>query len=483
MTDTARTAQDATPRPPVSEDTLDTRLGAFPAVVEDGLVRLRNIRYARAARFAPPAPVPPDASESAGRQHVRYACPQPPSPADQVYGPQLDGVTFTEDCLRLSITRPVEVSAPLPVMVWVHGGAYVSGAGDLGGYDPAALVREQDVVVVTVTYRLGALGFLGTGAPDDGGTAGGGTAGRTDADDAGPAPRAANLGLLDVISALRWVREHVAAFGGDPDRITAFGQSAGADLLSHVLGADGTEDLVHRMILQSGPFGVRGGREEIHDRLVTETHGLRADGPVDEVLAAQLGAAAAVAGMNDRAGMPFAPEYGRAPLPPEADFLAAWRRRAPRLELLVTWTSQEGRAFVQLDPKGRALRDKRVVGRALFALVSRRVTDTLFRRGSKAFARGMADAGAAVVAAELTTRPVGNPLGATHAVELGLLFPNTGRWAEAPVVGPDGARTLIEAGRELRAAWAEFARTGRLAADRADVGPGWTGRLRVTRRS
>ncbi|WP_407318800.1 hypothetical protein UQW22_00140 [Isoptericola halotolerans] len=111
------------------------------------------------------------------------------------------------------------------------------------------------------------------------------------------------------------------------------------------------------------------------------------------------------------------------------------------------------------------------------------MTDALFRRGAKAFARDMADAGAAVVAAELSARPVGNPLGATHAVELGLLFPSTERWAEAPVIGPDGAAHLVEAGRELRAAWAEFATTGRLTTDRVRTGPGCSGGLRVVSRS
>jgi para-nitrobenzyl esterase len=447
---------------------VDTRLGAFPALRHDDVVRVRNIRYARAGRFEPPTPVSPDPDESAGRQHARYACPQPPSAADEVYGPQLAGTTFTEDCLRLTVTRPARVpaDAALPVLVWVHGGAYVSGAGDLAGYDPVALVREHGVVVVNVTYRLGALGFFG----DDGGTDG-----RT--------PRPANLGLLDVIEALRWVRDHIATFGGDPDQVTASGQSAGADLLAHVLGAEGTEGLIRRVILQSPPLGLRGGRTEIHRGLVEAAGDLTADAPVVDILAAQARAAQAVAGTNDRAGMPFAPEYGRAPLPPEDELLATWRRRAPGLELLVTWTAQDGSAFVQLDPKGRALRAKPLVGPALFRLVSRRVTDTLFRRASQAFAQDMTDAGATVVAAEVTARPDGNPLGATHAVELGLLFPNREPWAAAPVIGPDGAAHLVTAGRDLRAAWVEFATTGRLATDRVGTGTGWSGGLRVTRRS
>jgi para-nitrobenzyl esterase len=458
-------------------DRVPTALGDFPAVVADGVERIRNIRYATAERFAPPAAGEPDPDESADLQHVVVACPQPPSLADEIYGPQLTGARFTEDCLRLTLTRPQGTSAHdrLPVMVWVHGGAYVSGAGDLAGYDPAALVREQHVVVVTVTFRLGALGFFGDGA-----AAGDPTSAAGGADHRPP-----NLGLLDVLAALGWVRDHVAAFGGDPDLVTVFGQSAGADLLAHVIGADGAEGLFRRAILQSAPLGIRGGRAEVHARLVEAAGTLERTGPAEDVLDAQLRAAEAVKGLNDRSGMPFAPEYGHAPLPPEDDFLATWRRRAPGLDLMVTWTAQDGSAFVQLDPKGRALRARPLIGPALFRLVSRRVTDTLFRQGATAFAKEMADAGAAVVAAELSTRPDGNPLGATHAVELGLLFPNQERWAEAPVIGPDGAAHLVEAGRDLRAAWVEFATTGRLSADRIGTGEGtgWSGELRVARRS
>jgi carboxylesterase type B len=90
-------------------------------------------------------------------------------------------------------------------MVWIHGGSYVFGAGDAAIFDPRALVEEQGVIVVSVTYRLGLFGFLG-----------------------GSAGRAANLGLLDIIEALRWVKRNIQAFGGAPDCVTLFGQSAGA---------------------------------------------------------------------------------------------------------------------------------------------------------------------------------------------------------------------------------------------------------------
>ena len=117
-----------------------------------------------------------------------------------------------------------------PVLVWIHGGSYTSGSGDLAIFDPARLVAENRVIVVSVTYRLGLFGFLATGNG-----------------------RPANLGLLDQLEAFRWVRRNIAAFGGDPDRVTAFGQSAGGDAIAHLMAVPEAPALFRRAIIQSDP--------------------------------------------------------------------------------------------------------------------------------------------------------------------------------------------------------------------------------------
>jgi para-nitrobenzyl esterase len=120
----------------------------------------------------------------------------------------------SEDCLVLNVWTPrVDAAARRPVMVWIHGGAFVFGAGHLPVYDGSALAR-RGAVVVTLNYRLGPLGYFVHPALDR--ESGGGSA------------AAANFGLLDQIAALRWVQDNIAAFGGDPGRVTIFGQSAGA---------------------------------------------------------------------------------------------------------------------------------------------------------------------------------------------------------------------------------------------------------------
>jgi para-nitrobenzyl esterase len=438
--------------------TVETPFGAFPAVADGDVVRIRNVRYARADRFERPVAVEPDPHEASARVSQRIACPQTPSASDALFGELLRGVDLDEDCLRLTITRPRDLGdEPLPVMVWVHGGSYVSGAGDLGGYDAAALAGEQRVVVVTVTYRLGVLGFLGDGS------------------DARPA----NLGLLDLVEALRWVHACIGGFGGDPDLVTVFGHSSGADAIAHLLLTPDGEHVVRRAILQSAPFGIRGRRARLHERMHRAAGLLTADSALDEVFAAQERAKTSAARAGLRAGMPFSPHYGFPPLPAEADVEATWRRRAPGLDVLVCWTSEEASFFGELIPGLRALRDRPLVGRTAYRVLIRSMTDAVYRRHGRRFARLLAQAGARVQQAEFDGRPAGSRIGAAHAIDLPLLFPNVDVWAEAKLIAPDGARSLVEAGAPLRAAWAEFARTGRIAAMHVPLGAGWSGGLRV----
>ena len=123
------------------------------------------------------------------------------------------------------------------------------GAGDEPHHDPSALVSEHNVIVVAVTYRLGVLGFLGDGSQE----------------------RPANLGLLDLIAALDWVHENIAAFGGDPDQVTCAGQSAGADAVAHLMTVPRAARRFRRAILQSAPFGIRWNRSDMAREVFART--------------------------------------------------------------------------------------------------------------------------------------------------------------------------------------------------------------------
>jgi para-nitrobenzyl esterase len=199
----------------------------------DGVSVFRGIPYAAPPvgplRFAPPQRV-------MAWQNVRDAtrdgpiAPQGRSRLAHVMGdferPQ------SEDCLTLTLWTPEADSAKRPVLVWIHGGAFSSGAGSLAWYSGEEFVTQDDIVVVSINYRLGALGFLYLPGISDG-----------------------NLGLLDQIAALRFVRENIAAFGGDPDNITLVGQSAGAASIAILMTMPEAQGLFRRAIMQSTPFG------------------------------------------------------------------------------------------------------------------------------------------------------------------------------------------------------------------------------------
>jgi para-nitrobenzyl esterase len=140
---------------------------------------------------------------------------------------------LSEDCLYLNIWSPVDRSSPLPVMVWIHGGGFTMGAGDLPPYDGKALAA-RNVVLVTLNYRLGHLGFFAHPALD-------GEEGDV----------VCNFGLLDQIAALRWVQDNIAAFGGDASNVTLFGESAGGRSVMSLMASPLAEGLFHKGIIQS----------------------------------------------------------------------------------------------------------------------------------------------------------------------------------------------------------------------------------------
>jgi para-nitrobenzyl esterase len=145
---------------------------------------------------------------------------------------------MSEDCLTLNVWAPDEghrAAAALPVLVWIHGGSFLNGSGSMAWFDGSTLAARGDVVLVTLNYRLGVFGYLHL-APIGGDRFAGG----------------ANAGLLDQIAALTWVRDNVAAFGGDPGRVCVVGESAGAMSIGTLLATPAAAGLFQRAILQSG---------------------------------------------------------------------------------------------------------------------------------------------------------------------------------------------------------------------------------------
>ena len=185
-----------------------------------------------ANRFRPPVPAAP----WAGVLDCTAAGPAAPQNLENPAPPGSRPRKWSEDgCLNLNIWAPPEDGPARPVMVWIHGGAFLLGANSDAMYDGARLAAAAGVVLVSINYRLGALGFLHL------------------ADLLGPGYEdSSNVALLDQLEALRWVRRNIGAFGGDPENITVFGESAGAAAIGTLLGMPSSEGLFHRAIMQSG---------------------------------------------------------------------------------------------------------------------------------------------------------------------------------------------------------------------------------------
>jgi para-nitrobenzyl esterase len=176
---------------------------------------------------------------SGAREAMSYGarCPQPPSPGlmpeESI---DLDQGPMSEDCLYLNVwTATLDAGARRPVMVWFHGGGFAVGSGGSVRYDGSNLARKHDVVVVTVNHRLNVFGFLDLA----------GIGGAKYAD-------AGNVGMLDIVAALEWVRDNVASFGGDPGNVTVFGESGGGGKASTLMAMPAAKGLFHRAIAQSG---------------------------------------------------------------------------------------------------------------------------------------------------------------------------------------------------------------------------------------
>ncbi len=395
---------------------LDTPAGRLRGLSTSLGAAYLGVPYAIARRFAAPAPVTWEGVKDATRRGP--IAPQPPSRLEQVVGPG-SGLPQDEDCLSLNVWTPG--GEGLPVLVWLHGGAFSSGSGADGWYDGALLAHRGRMIVVTVNYRLGALGYLYLS----------------------PGFGPANLGLLDQLAALRWVRDDIAAFGGDPARVTLAGQSAGALSALALMGHAAATDLFRQVVLQSLPAGVPpydGGRAAEIGRLYLRTLGL-APGeeerlrtlPVAELLAAQTELARRIR----RPGEVTPPFQLVAADGVRADLVGGAPAEVP---MLIGTTRDEAWAFFPGAPP--------------------EATERLFGEGSMR----LAAASRTGYAYRFDWCPDGSPYGACHCIELPFVFGRLAAWRRAPMLAGADPAVLRRLADDVQTAWAAFVHEG---------SPGW----------
>ena len=410
--------------------------GTVVGRIDDEVLRFTGIRYARAERFGKPEAQSP-ATDDIDATRWSPRCPQRANPLQTDESEQRD-LGVDEHCQYLSVTTPTVVAPgeKLPVMVWIHGGSYETGGGDETYCDPALLVEEQRVVVVTLTYRLGPLGFLG--GPD----------------------RPANLGLLDQIEALRWVRRNVGAFGGDVDSVTLFGQSAGADSVAHLMIAEGTKGLFQRAIIQSPPLGITLGRSRMTAAMSRRLGELPAMLTNEEMVRQQQPVVRGLGRFGWVAAMPFGVEYGHDPVPAEVDLDEAWREAASRVDVLIGSNDREAALFAEMNPFFVRLRTTRV-GRRMYESAVALTTRRIYGDAIESFVTRHRDAGGHVQH-YLSDWGAGPRFQGVHVIELALLFP-THAWEVGELLEGVALEEVRRQGAPMRQMWAHFARTGEVA--------------------
>ncbi|CAI3797325.1 carboxylesterase/lipase family protein [Pseudarthrobacter sp. MM222] len=290
-------------------------------------------------RFLPPLPVQP----WEGTRDCTAPGAMAPQNADAFTPPsdRFPELWDEESCLNVNVWTPGADGGGRPVLVWIHGGAYLTGSNNGALHDGGALASAMDVVVVALNYRLGALGFLHL--PEL----------------LGPAyADSSNVALLDQLEALRWVARNIASFGGDPGNVTLFGESAGAAAVGTLLGMPASEGLFRRAILQSGTAERFRSAEE--SALVTQEFlglcGLDAarakellDLPVGQLLAAQNALESAAAAVTFGVPLPFQPTAGTPAIPrPPLDAIRLGCNS--RIDLLVGTNLNEGSFAVEFRP-------------------------------------------------------------------------------------------------------------------------------------
>lgn len=420
---------------------LQLREGAICVAKQGETIRARGVRYAKAARFQPPQAVQPW-SDVLDCTKPASICPQLPSRLEALNGNITAGHAMNEDCLHVSICAPArdDMTNLLPVIVFIHGGGYTSGGGDLDVYSGVDLAAAG-VVQVSITYRLGILGYQPI-------------------EDVAPA----NLGLLDQMAALRWIRDNISAFGGDPRQVTLSGTSAGADSIYCLFAADGGEGLFQRAILQSAPLGVR---NMDRDAMVKALEGVAkasltgnpAEMNLDELLEVQKKLAVESRDF-EVLGLPFAPTLGHEPLAISgATFDSRVQRALERIPIFIGYCRDEGAAF-----EGIFAAMKPDVKPSTTTSVVDFISKSWFQDDSdKLWEQARAAVGDPWFY-ELVFVPNDSPFKATHTLEMPFILGGWDAWRNAPMLKGSNAEAAVKnVGVEVKRLWVAFARGEKLA--------------------
>jgi para-nitrobenzyl esterase len=469
----------------MSEDqpTITTSNGTIAGVRADGVRQFRGIPYAASTansnRFRPPRPVEPwtgvldatswGAKAPQAKLSMTSIRRTDPELFYDTFGPDYPQEQ-SEDCLKLHVWAPDrEPASPRPVMVWLHGGGFDHGTSAALRTDGTALADRQDVVLVAVTHRLGALGYAYLGGLDD------------------SLSECVNVGLLDIISALEWISANIALLGGDPSNVTIFGESGGGSKTTTLMAMPRARELFHKAIVQSGPFSVPQSLEQatVASRALLTELGVDLGAP----LRAQVEAldAGDIVDAQERLvngsvipGWGFAPVLDGAVLP-EVPFEAVTTGGGSAMPLMIGTNENEWGSFaskneevINLGDAGLSDRVSELVGDNASAIISAYRDAMPNATPSQIWVRIVGHRVLMLSSYDVASKRAAHPeatdcfeylfawtspgypeLGAFHSIEGGFVFDTT-QWI--PLCAADPEASALAA--TVSGAWAAFARTG-----------------------
>jgi para-nitrobenzyl esterase len=424
----------------IGTHTFQTPFGKILALKENGVIKAKSIRYVRSKRYK--SPVPLEVAEFSEEIIDKIpVCPQNISPLLERLIGKTDIERFhpDESTQFLTITRPENLNKneELPVVVWIHGGSYEIGCGDLPTSDPTVWVKEQNIIVVSVSYRLGLFGFLG-----------------------GHENRPANLGLFDIIEALKWIQKNIQSFGGSPKNITLFGQSSGGDAIAHLMISVGVENLFHRAIIHSAPLGFRHKRQKMSSEFFRKTEFLKNEADPLKMVEKYVNFLPSFSKYGLKSSMPFCTQYGYPPLCSEEESLEKWRKNAKKYDVLMGLNNDETAFYVKTAEKGIYT----YLPHKILNKIVRRTTESIYGKPANIFAENYVSGGGNIYLFKIHST-LKNYIGASHCFDLPLIFANEIAWKSSAILKDIPWKYIFENGRKIRSLWAEFARTGKISDD------------------
>lgn len=449
---------------------VQTSLGSLQGTRRNDVIQFRGVPYAEAPvggfRFSSARPVSAWTGVRDASIHG-YIAPQPPFPSRYFFGESSE-LPQGEDCLSLTISTPAIDKEKRSVVVWLHGGSYLTGAGSLDWYDGAELSKDGNIVTVGVNYRLGALGFLHHPEISDG-----------------------NMGITDILTALKWVQDHIECFGGNPDQVTVMGQSAGAHAIMCLLAMPDAHGLFRRAILQSAPASLAPLSEakalEYGNRLLEILNVDQRD-PKEMITqlktmspAQIIQASGKLAQETARFGqitLPFMPVFDSLSTTDRFIEMAAKGAGEAGIDIIIGTNREEANVLLgNIQAPDPALVKERFFaltgdeeaidlyrwrrpGSTNIDLLFDLITDYTFLFPSLRLAEAANKAGSRTWVYQFDWAPPGSPFKACHGLEVPFIFGNLEACRDAPVLQGARSEVVADLTAAIRSAWIGFIRTG-----------------------